>query len=164
MGPVSPPSYFVAGSVAPEISDPYDAYVNPGQDGGLNCNLTLGGGQFRWLLNGVTISNGEKYQGATSPWLRIILPQAEDLGPYTVEYTTACGVAIGGPAYLVPREVACPSRVADYDDSGGVDGSDVHAFLTDWAIAAPCADVNLDGGGEGQDVELWFISWCCASC
>lgn len=53
---------------------------------------------------------------------------------------------------------------ADYDMSGGVDGSDVEAFFIDWAAGSTDADTNADGGVDGSDVETFFIQWSNGGC
>ena len=58
----------------------------------------------------------------------------------------------------------CPACAADYDLSGGVDGSDVEAFFIDWSGSAPCADVDQSGGVDGSDVEAFFIIWGAGGC
>jgi len=55
----------------------------------------------------------------------------------------------------------CP---ADYDLSGGVDGSDVEAFFIDWSTAGGCSDANADGGVDGTDVEAFFVAWQAGGC
>jgi len=59
---------------------------------------------------------------------------------------------------------ACPACAADYDLSGGVDGSDVEAFFNDWSASAPCADVDQSGGVDGTDVEAFFVFWGAGGC
>ncbi len=73
-----------------------------------------------------------------------------DGATYLLTMTGVCFPGGGG---------ACPSCPADYDLSGGVDGSDVEAFFTDWSNSAPCADTNLDGGIDGSDIETFFRAW-----
>lgn len=46
----------------------------------------------------------------------------------------------------------CPS---DWNQDGGVDGSDVNAFFLSWE--AGDADINEDGGSDGADVETFFV-------
>jgi hypothetical protein len=48
---------------------------------------------------------------------------------------------------------------ADYNQDGGVDGSDVEAFFAEWENAEGCSDVNQDGGIDGADVEAFFAVW-----
>ncbi len=51
---------------------------------------------------------------------------------------------------------------ADYNQDGGVDGSDVEAFFVDWSQGL--VDVNLDGGVDGADVEAFFVQWQAGGC
>lgn len=50
----------------------------------------------------------------------------------------------------------CP---ADFNQDGGIDGSDVQAFFADWEAGLPSADVNCDGGVDGADVDTFFGAW-----
>ncbi len=59
-------------------------------------------------------------------------------------------------ATLVAGGPPCP---ADYNGDGGVDGTDVEVFFTDWGNGDPRADVNADGGVDGTDVEVFFRAW-----
>lgn len=65
------------------------------------------------------------------------------------------GVNGRGIVYLRPED-RC---IADYNSDGGVDGSDIEAFFTDWEQGIENADVNLDGGVDGGDIEAFFIAW-----
>ncbi len=58
----------------------------------------------------------------------------------------------------------CPSCLADYDGSGGVDGDDIPAFFADWQLGAPCADGDGSGGVDGDDVSFFFRRWERGSC
>jgi hypothetical protein len=51
---------------------------------------------------------------------------------------------------------------ADYNQDGGVDGTDVEAFFIDWSQGL--VDVNLDGGVDGADVEAFFVQWQAGGC
>jgi len=55
----------------------------------------------------------------------------------------------------------CPCP-ADYNEDGGVDGSDVAAFFIAWEGGE--ADTNCDGGTDGRDVETYFIAWEAGGC
>ncbi len=50
----------------------------------------------------------------------------------------------------------CP---ADFNNDGGIDGSDVDAFMQAWSAGITDADVNLDGGIDGSDVVTFFVAW-----
>ncbi|MBS0198262.1 MAG: hypothetical protein JSR77_16035 [Planctomycetes bacterium] len=58
----------------------------------------------------------------------------------------------------------CAVCAADYNQDGGVDGSDVNAFFFDWEGGLPCADVNQDGGIDGQDVDYFYSVWERGNC
>lgn len=60
-----------------------------------------------------------------------------------------------------PAGCGCP---ADYNQSGGTDGTDVDAFFVDWSAAVGCADINLDGGIDGADVDEFFQIWVAGGC
>jgi hypothetical protein len=53
---------------------------------------------------------------------------------------------------------------ADYNQDGGVDGSDIEAFFADWSNGDAAADVNQDGGVDGGDIEGFFIQWQNGGC
>jgi hypothetical protein len=61
----------------------------------------------------------------------------------------------------VPPGGSCPPPAcgADYNADGGVDGSDLEAFFSEWADSAGCSDVNQDGGVDGSDVESFITAW-----
>jgi beta-glucanase (GH16 family) len=61
-------------------------------------------------------------------------------------------------------KVVCPVCPADYNQDGGVDGSDVGAFYADWESGDASADVNQDGGVDGADVQVFFTAWERGSC
>ncbi|MBX3409903.1 MAG: proprotein convertase P-domain-containing protein, partial [Phycisphaeraceae bacterium] len=63
-----------------------------------------------------------------------------------IEFTDLCG---GG----------CPACAADFNQDGGVDGSDVEAFYIVWESGEGCGDVNEDGGVDGGDIEFFFTFW-----
>jgi len=54
--------------------------------------------------------------------------------------------------------------IADFNEDGGIDGSDVQAFFEAWENGQPEADVNEDGGIDGQDAQAFFSAWKAGSC
>jgi hypothetical protein len=54
--------------------------------------------------------------------------------------------------------------VADFNQDGGVDGSDVDAFFLAWTQGLTEADVNIDGGVDGSDVDHFFVDWSAGGC
>ena len=55
----------------------------------------------------------------------------------------------------------CP---ADFNQDGGIDGSDVDAFFASWESGDAAADVNRDGGVDGSDVGVFFSLWEAGGC
>ncbi len=49
--------------------------------------------------------------------------------------------------------------LADVNNDGGVDGSDVETFFVAWQNAELLGDFNADGGVDGADVEAFFRAW-----
>ena len=49
--------------------------------------------------------------------------------------------------------------LADFNEDGGVDGSDIAPFFEAWESSSVFADVNDDGGVDGSDVAEFFQIW-----
>ncbi|MFZ4576726.1 MAG: GC-type dockerin domain-anchored protein, partial [Phycisphaerales bacterium] len=60
--------------------------------------------------------------------------------------------------------VDAPPCPADYNQDGGVDGSDIQSFFIDWQAGTVAADVNQDGGVDGGDIETFFVAWQAGGC
>ncbi|MCX5690510.1 MAG: DVUA0089 family protein, partial [Planctomycetota bacterium] len=58
----------------------------------------------------------------------------------------------------------CPVCVADFNQDGGVDGSDLAAFFAEWEAGLACADTNGDGGIDGGDIETFIVAWEAGGC
>jgi len=56
---------------------------------------------------------------------------------------------------------ACP---ADFNQDGGIDGTDVESFFAAWVTGESDADVNADGGVDGEDVGTFFGAWVAGGC
>jgi len=69
-----------------------------------------------------------------------------------------------GYAAKLDISVGCPDCPADYDQDGGVTGSDISAFFSDFERGLPCADIDLDGGITGGDVGAFFINFEAGGC
>ncbi|MCX5689779.1 MAG: hypothetical protein NTV94_08360 [Planctomycetota bacterium] len=82
--------------------------------------------------------------------------------PMQWQFTAALDVA-----YFQPASTMCPSGAfcaADFNQDGGVDGSDVGAFFLAWEAGDSLADVNMDGGVDGADVGAFFDLWQAGGC
>jgi len=49
--------------------------------------------------------------------------------------------------------------LADFNQDGGVDGTDVEAFFLSWSGGQADADLDQSGGIDGADVDLFFQLW-----
>lgn len=108
---------------------------------------------LRWMHNGVDLADGGRVSGSGTTSLTIQSVTAADAGRYELRVSTACGSFTTAPASLGVR---CP---ADFNEDGGVDGSDVDAFFEAWVEGDQIADTNLDGGVDGSDVDQFFVRW-----
>lgn len=59
---------------------------------------------------------------------------------------------------------SCAACAADFNQDGGIDGSDIGAFFAEWEQGAACADANQDGGIDGSDVGAFFVVWEAGGC
>jgi hypothetical protein len=132
----------------------------------------------QWQRNGVSLNDGP---GGASPGggtvsgasatlasptfgstatLTIANVTPGDSGDYQAIFTNACGsVSTAGVAICV--SVPC---AADFNVDGGIDGSDIEAFILTWEAGGCAADVNEDGGVDGGDVETFFVTWEAGEC
>lgn len=125
-----------------------------GQSITLEAHVSTGGATtYRWRKDGGNLFNGAVYSGVLTPVLVINANDPTQSGSYTLSITNACGVTTTQPAIV---EIACP---ADFNNDGGIDGSDVSAFFEAWETGHESADLNFDGGIDGLDVETFFIRW-----
>lgn len=123
--------------------------------------------------------NGEEVLHAWSPWAwgtnhTFTRTLERGVVPIRVDFTQHQGhygglvVSIQGPGITkqpIPAAAfsfggtPVPLCIGDYNQDGGIDGSDVEGFFADWEAGNAAADVNQDGGIDGSDVELFFERW-----
>jgi len=80
--------------------------------------------------------------------------------------------ATGFPNLIITGETATPYSTgsdcsvcaADFNQDGGVDGSDVQAFFAAFEAGEACADVDQDGGVTGADVGYFFSRFEAGGC
>ncbi len=84
----------------------------------------------------------------------------ESLAPYraAVSYDDAQGKVF---VNVLEPPPPCP---ADFNQDGGIDGTDVSSFFASWENGDPSADVNADGGVDGADVTTFFAAWEAGGC
>jgi len=84
-------------------------------------------------------------------------------GNFRCIIANACGSVTSNGATLT---VNCPCDLcpADFNQDGGVDGSDVGDFFAVWQGGGCDGDVNQDGGVDGSDVDTFFAAWSAGGC
>jgi hypothetical protein len=97
-------------------------------------------------------STSTRVEGFQSPILRLRGVDTPNAAQFRCRLRTLCGEVITDVVTLT----VCPG---DYNCDGGVDGSDVDAFMRDWTDASARADVNQDGGVDGADLQTFFAAW-----
>ncbi len=115
-----------------------------------------------WSASGTNTAGGDAVAAEVNSGagnLTLLLHEADPAVAAT--YAGYTNFTYRGPSLVIFAVPAggCPLCAADYNQDGGVDGSDVAAFFPDWENSATCADVNLDGGVDGGDVETFFSLW-----
>lgn len=115
---------------------------------------------YQWRRDGTPIDIGANPTAATA--VLTLTAGSSDEGEYDCVVDTGCGSAIT-PA--LPLTVCkCAECAADFNEDGGIDGSDVSAFFEAWERGDCDADVNGDGGVEGGDVSTFFGQWEAGGC
>jgi hypothetical protein len=149
-----------SGSSAVFTMQPSDLTVDEGQNA--NFKVIVGGASsYRWYRDGTALSNGGSISGATSNTLFITPATLADAGFYKCFVATPCGSQFSAAARLTVNTVFC---AADFNQDGGVDGSDVVDFYAAWESGDASADVNQDGGVDGGDVDTFAALWEAGGC
>jgi len=141
--------------------EPVDTYVVPGETGEAFI-IASGGGviQYQWFKDGVALANSGRITGADSDTLQIQNFTSADNGNYHVTVHNPCGddESIAVQLRAIP---ACPG---DFNDSGGVDATDLAEFFDAYQRGLMLADVDLSGGIDASDMALFIESFQAGGC
>lgn len=96
--------------------------------------------------------DGQLVVGEESPEFSLGNVTELQAGEYFCRVSNTC-TSIDSLTVTVNVGSCCP---ADFNQDGGIDGSDVNAFFTAFEAGDQSADVNFDGGINGDDVEYFF--------
>jgi hypothetical protein len=153
MNPNHEPEGFILGvpsCIAPVVRSTSTSYsVHEGEDVIFSVSAT--GSQvisYQWLHDGVEIA------GATSRVLELFPVTGADTGKYQCRVSNACGSVLSVESGLVVNVCS-----GDFNDDGGVDGSDISDFFDAWENGSDLADCNHDGGVDGNDAGEFLNSW-----
>jgi hypothetical protein len=81
-----------------------------------------------------------------------------DAGDYTISFTNPCGTTVSRAAVVGVR---C---FGDFNQDGGIDGSDIAEFFPAWQAGSPATDVNFDGLVDLSDITMFLSLWSEGSC
>lgn len=141
--------------------EPADTYVVPGETAELFI-IASGGGviEYQWFKDGVPLANLGRISGADSDTLQIQNFSSDDNGTYHVTVHNPCGEdqSIAVQLRAIP---ACPG---DFNDSGGVDATDLADFFDAYERGLMLADVDLSGGVDASDLAAFFTSFQAGGC
>jgi hypothetical protein len=124
-------------------------------DHGLVGIYTWNGSDGMPVVDGVT-PNGTLISGQGTPVLHISNLAQADAGTYRLYFESQCTFEAQYTIVAIDCAAPCP---ADFNQDGGVDGSDVDAFFSAWESGDSSADVNQDGGVDGSDIDPFFFAW-----
>jgi hypothetical protein len=128
----------------------------------LTLNVShIGGTAFLWRKDGQPIDPAVNPTSVTST-LEIVTEGGISAGVYDVIVSNACNTTTSAPVYVTL--CACLSCPADFNQDGGIDGSDVTEFFVAWSSGGCDGDTNADGGVDGSDVTTFFEAWVNAGC
>lgn len=141
--------------------EPAETFVVPGQTAEVFI-IASGGGviEYQWFKDGTPLANSSRITGADSDTLQIQGFTSDDDGEYHVTVHNLCGddQSIAVQVRAIP---ACPG---DFDNSGGVDASDIAAFFSAYERGLLLADVDLSGGIDATDMAVFFASFEAGGC
>jgi hypothetical protein len=138
------------------LSIPTQVIVNEGEE--VVIRITDSGAfDYRWYGPSGVLTDGGRFFGTRGAVLFITAAEPGDAGFYHCDLSKPCGILTSPLVELIVNTVTpCP---ADFNQDGGVDGSDVDAFFLAWEAGEMAADVNQDGGVDGSDIDTFFIAW-----
>lgn len=140
---------------------PVGGYVAPGavfllEVQGLFNQFTT----FAWYRDGIALEESAQFNGTRTGTLRITCLDEGVNGNYWAQISNECGTVSTEEVDVIAR-VACG---ADFNQDGGVDGSDISVFFQIWESGSTLADLNEDGGVDGGDVDTFFALWEAGGC
>lgn len=116
---------------------------------------------YQWRKNGQAIDILENPSAATSI-LTLTNIQDSDEATYDCIVSNSCGSTPSTAASL--GVCACLDCPADFNQDGGIDGTDIEAFFAEWEAGSCDGDTNFDGGIDGADVDAFFFAWSNGGC
>lgn len=146
--------------------------VTPGQEYELSllgCTAVAGGpAVLQFQINGTLVGSSRTLPAVTREWVSLSTrwTAPEDVTSIQLAIRNLNTAFFPNDFYIdeISMIALVPPCPADFNQDGGVDGSDVEAFFAAFESGDDSADVNQDGGITGEDVESFFIVWEAGGC
>jgi hypothetical protein len=125
---------------------------NPSSSGILLINGRFFPGDPGFMRVGVRLNDSLAFEAGNEGEFHLV---ASNTDTATIDFAVWGGYFFGN----TPIEVTITFCPGDFNQDGGVDGSDIENFFAAWESGDAAADVNADGGVDGSDVEAFFAKW-----
>lgn len=141
--------------------EPSETYVVPGETAEVFI-IASGGGviDYQWFKDGEPVANSARITGADSDTLQIQSFTSDDNGEYHVTVGNPCGQ----DQSVIVQVRAIPACPGDFNDSGGVDATDLADFFDAYERGLMLADVDLSGGVDAGDIAVFIGSFEAGGC
>jgi len=163
----------INGSTAPNLRIWYQTVgVTPGQEYELSllgCTAVAGGPAIlQFQVDGALIGSSRTLPTVTREWVSLTARWTAPAGVTSIQLAVRNlnTATFPNDFYIdgVSMVAVVPPCPADFNQDGGIDGSDVEAFFAAFESGDQSADVNQDGGITGEDVEVFFVAWEAGGC
>lgn len=123
---------------------------------------TVGSVSYKWLKDGVVLTNGLNstgavVSGATSTSLHVAPMRPGDEGFYTFVATDQCGSSYSAPAYIKVEEPGCLSRHAEFCALGNLGGLPAQSYAGGISPDGTFA-TGFSNGPSGREGFVWSAS------
>jgi dienelactone hydrolase len=119
----------------------------------------MAGESLPWPVTFIPAGSGLLASGATMRFIATISPSIGDATIVVSARQRADGATRAWTSVLATT--VCRG---DFNQDGGIDGTDVEAFFHAWSHGDQAADINFDGGVDGSDVGAFFAFWTNGQC
>ncbi|MCX5690867.1 MAG: hypothetical protein NTV94_13970 [Planctomycetota bacterium] len=84
---------------------------------------------------------------------------ASNIASFNITQVTLSPGLVGSLRFTSGSITISRGCLGDFNNDGGVDGSDIASFFITWETGDPLADLNADGGVDGGDIQAFFEHW-----
>lgn len=84
---------------------------------------------------------------------------AANIASFNITQVTLSPGLVGSLRFTSGSITISRGCLGDFNNDGGVDGSDIASFFVTWESGDALADLNADGGVDGGDIQTFFERW-----